>query len=157
MMVLALDPGARTGIATAINGVIDLLTDADGFAATMLILSTLPRPDRIVIEIPTRKPKSKIDDYGTLRESCGQLVAICHILWPDVPILRPWPKARNGQRGWQEIRAGYTGDSKAQSVAFVADHLRRHGRDPSVLRTVRGRVRHDAADAGVLAVWGSLQ
>jgi hypothetical protein len=157
MIVLALDPGARTGIATAVNGVLDLLADADGLADTVAILRTLPKPDRIVIEIPTRDPKSKIDDYGTLRESCGQLVAVCYMLWGPVPILRPWPKARNGQRGWQEIRAGYTGDSKAQSVAFVADHLRRHGRDPSVLRTARGRVRHDAADAGVLAVWGSLQ
>lgn len=156
-MVLALDPGARTGIATAIDGVIDLLTDADGLGETFAYLRRLPRPDRIVIEMPTRASQSKIDDYGTLRESCGMLVAICRILWPDVPILRPWPKARNGQRGWQEIRAGYTGDSKAQSVAFVVDHLRRHGRDPSVLRTARGRVRHDAADAGCMAVWGFQQ
>ena len=157
MNVLALDPGARTGIGTTIDGVIDLLTDADGLADTIAILRTLPRPDRIVIEMPTRAPESKIDDYGTLRESCGQLVAVCFMLWGPVPILRPWPLPRNGERGWQEVRAGYTGTSKDQSVKFVADHLRRHGRDPSVLRTGRGRVRHDVADAGCMAVWGAGQ
>lgn len=155
MIVLALDPGARTGIATAIDGVIDLLTDADGLADTIAILRALPRPDRIVIEMPTMARQGGAERYGTLRESCGQLVAVCYMLWGPVPVLRPWPVARHGERGWQEIRAGYVGDSKAQSVAFVVDHLRRHGRDSSVLRTARGRVRHDAADAGCLAVWGS--
>lgn len=157
MIVLALDPGNRTGIATAVNGVIDLLTDADGLHAVAQILRTLPKPDRIVIEMPTRKQESSVENYGTLRESCGMLVAVCFMLWGPVPVLRPWPQARHGQRGWQEIRAGYVGDSKDQSVQFVIDHLKRHGRDPSVLRTARGRVKDDAADAGVLAVWGSLQ
>ena len=124
MIVLALDPGARTGIATAVDGVLDLLTDADGLAATVAILRMIPKPDRIVIETPTRDPKSKIDDYGTLRESCGMLVAACYMLWGPVPVLRPWPKARNGERGWQEIRAGYVGSSKDQSVQFVIDHLK---------------------------------
>ena len=153
MMVLALDPGKMYGIATAVDGVLDVLTDADGLADTVAILRTLPRPDRIVIERPTRNPKSKIDDYATLCERAGHLVAVCFMLWGPVPILRPWPLPRNGERGWQEVRAGYTGTSKDQSVKFVADHLRRYGRDPSVLRTVRGRVRHDAADAGCMALW----
>ncbi len=153
MIVLALDPGARYGIATAIDGVLDLLTDADGLAAMVTILRTLPRPDRVVIERPTRNPKSKIDDYATLCERAGHLVAVVFLLWGPVPTLRPWPRPRNGDPWWQEVREGYQGGSKDQSVQFVAKHLERHGRDPSVLRTVRGRVRHDAADAGCMALW----
>ena len=155
MIVHAFDPGDRYGLASAVNGVLTYLDDANTIEDLLGKMRAMPRPDRVVVEKPTMATTGGPYRYGELRERAGEIVGIVRALWGDVPVLRPWPLPRDGEPGWQEVRAGYAGASKDASIAFVVAHLRRHGIDASVLRTARGRVRHDAADAGCMAVWGS--
>ena len=161
MITLGLDVGATVGLALASGGIPTWATSvkgcdtADGRALLLALLKGLARPDRIVIERPTRNPKSKIDAYASLCERAGEAVALCEVVFPYIPILRPFPLDRNGTKGWQDIKAGDMGeDAKDRSRACVARLLR--GREDAGSRRVLEVVRasHDAADACCLAVWG---
>ena len=162
MIALGCDVGASAGLALARDGVpiwamtVKGCDTPDGRARLRLALEVdvrrfmfgFARPDRIVIERPTRNPKSKIDAYAALCERAGEMVALCEVVFPGVPILRPFPLDRNGSKGWQSIKAGTVGESKDRSVQVVV----RSGAARDVLGACRS---HDAADACCIAIWGS--
>ena len=164
MIALGCDVGASAGLALARDGVpiwamtVKGCDTARGRAALRDCLhaaaNSIPqkhgpiKPDLIVIERPTRNPKSKIDAYAALCERAGEMVALCEVVFPGVPILRPFPLDRNGSKGWQSIKAGTVGESKDRSVQVVV----RSGAARDVLEACRS---HDAADACCIAIWGS--
>jgi hypothetical protein len=143
MVILALDPGARTGFAR-LDG--DHLTDLRALPAADVpaLLRSLPRPDLVVIETPSHAGSSwSMDSYGTLREQAGRLVGLVEALWPGVAILRPWPQPRGKGEAWQPW-AHDAARGKDASLARVLRHLA-----PGVVVPRSA----DAWDAGAMACW----
>lgn len=150
-VILALDPGKTTG-AAILTG--DHLTDlrawkgmdtTAGRAEFARCLRTLD-PSLIVIERPSNPGSAwAADTVEQLGERAGELVAMCEILHPGVPILRPWPQPQKGGEGWQTwAHAGFIGTAKERSLQLVQRHAA-----CAVPRSP------DAWDAGAMACWAN--
>lgn len=160
MIVLGIDPGETAGLGLVIDGVPTWAMEARGFERLQNALRDLVRngmkPDRIVIEKPTKPAASALDSYGELRERAGEAVALCRTFFSEVPILRPWPIKRTptGKRaqepGWQDVRAGSVGAGKDASL----DTVKRAGASAEVLRAC-ATPGLNAADAVCMALWGA--
>lgn len=151
MIIIAADPGATTGAAVlAGDHITDLrawrhMDKAGGRALFAAWLRTLS-PHLIVVERPSNPGSGwTADGVEQLGERAGELVAMCEVLHPGVPILRPWPQPRRGGDGWQPwAHAGFVGEAKDRSLQCV----QRYAAPGLVIPRA-----HDAWDAGAMACW----
>lgn len=142
MMLLALDPGARWGVA---HGTTTPTLHA-GTGDLALYLATLPRPDLVIIEDPLQQVVGIAGHRGQVSQLLrhrAQRDAVIR-LWGlevvrDVPVLE-----------WQAVHRGYVdADPKQRSLGvLVAERV-------SVAGCRRGNgIDGERVDAGAMWVWG---